>query len=123
MSQRGRPRKNGVKPTEVLYRTMVALRGYEKARAAGEKYEVALEAAIAEVQMALKMRMSVTEVKRVLAEFRSETQESVFLVSECDKGLIVEGRMIKRAWGLSVGPKPTYPRHNARNDRPGARLE
>jgi hypothetical protein len=101
----------------VFYRAIVGLTGYEKARASGEKYSEALKAGIAAVRQEIPhMPMSETELKRVLAEFRSDTLESTLLVTESDNTVTPEGRKCTKAWALCIGPPPLYPRHNARQD-------
>jgi len=79
MKPRGRPRKDGAKAAWVLYRAMVGLRGYDKARSSGEKYQEALKGAVAEVRHQFPgMPISETEIKRILAEFRSKELNSHF---------------------------------------------
>jgi hypothetical protein len=97
---------------------MVGLCAYDKARSRGEKYEQALKAAVEEVrQIFPEMPMSETEVKRVLAEFRTKELELTFLVSESDNTVTLEGRKCQKAWEIRIGPQPEFPRHNAREDR------
>jgi hypothetical protein len=118
MAKRGRPRNNGAKPAWVLHRTMLALYGYDKARKAGEKYETALQAGIAEVRCVdPHMAISMTEMKRILRMYRSEAQASTYLVAESEKPITLEGRTYSRVWSMSIGPRPNYPRHNACNGR------
>jgi hypothetical protein len=119
MSQRGRPRKNGVRSPKVFFRTLLGLCSYDKARLAGEKYDEGLRAARAEVLSAHPdMSISATEVKRILAANRSKTLPFTFFVTECDNFVTPNGKMSKRAWAISVVPQPNYPRHNARESRP-----
>jgi hypothetical protein len=119
MKQPGRPRKNGVKPVYAFHRAMVGLYGYDKARSSGEKYAEALKAAVEEVRRKCPdFPISKTEMKRVLAEFRSEGMEGTFLVSECEDTVTPLGRKCKWAWQISIGPPPDYPRHNAHVDLP-----
>jgi hypothetical protein len=44
--------------------------------------------------------------------------ELTFLVSECEDTVTALGRKCKKAWQISVGPAPDYPRHNAHIDPP-----
>jgi hypothetical protein len=116
MAARGRPVKNGVKEARVLFRTMIALQGYDQSRSHGEKYTASLEAGIAAVRTAVPgMKMSMTEMKRVLAEFRSPDLAETFLTSENENTVGPNGRKYQKAWVLTVGATPEYPRHNARH--------
>ena len=118
MKPRGRPRTNGVMQAWVLHRAMVGLSAYDKARSHGEKYEQALRAAIEEVRQTFpEMRMSETEMKRILAEFRTKALALTFLVTESENTVTIEGRKCRKACQLSIGPQPNYPRHNARENR------
>jgi hypothetical protein len=118
MKPRGRPRTNGVMQAWVLHRTMVGLSAYDEARSRGEKYEQALRAAVEEVRQTFpEMRMSETDMKRILAEFRPKELELTFLVTECEDTVTALGRKCEKAWQLSIGPQPEYPRHNAREHR------
>jgi len=79
----GRPKKNGVKPGWMLFRSFLLLHTYDQARARGEKHS----AAIAEAVSALRFRVpelpiSETEVKRVLAEFQSKDLAENFIITE-----------------------------------------
>jgi hypothetical protein len=115
--QRGRPRKNGARPGWVLHRAAIALYGYDKARSAGEKYAEALKAAVAEVRREFpQVSISETEIKRVLAEFRVKELELTLLITESENTVTPSGRKCKKAWQLSIGPQPNYPRHNARQE-------
>jgi hypothetical protein len=123
MKLRGRPKTNGVMPAWVLHRTMVGLYAYDKARSRGEKYEQALRAAVKDVRQTFpEMRMSETEMKRILAEFRSKALALTFLVTESENTVTIEGRKCRKAWQLSIGPQPEYPRHNAREHRAPAEV-
>jgi|HubBroStandDraft_2_1064218.scaffolds.fasta_scaffold30328_2 hypothetical protein len=122
MKPRGRPRKDGAKAAWVLYRAMVGLRGYDKARSSGEKYQEALKGAVAEVRHQFPgMPISETEIKRILAEFRSKELELTFLVTESEDTTTLDGRKCGKAWQISIGPLPNHPRHNAHEDRPKQR--
>jgi len=97
--KRGRPRKNGVKPDWMLLRLAVTLEAYDRARLAGAIYTRAIQAAMRAVHAEqFSMRISETEVKRLLAEFRSPRAPEVFMFSR-----------IERGWAVSVGPRPPYP--------------
>jgi hypothetical protein len=71
MKKAGRPRKNGLQPIWVLQRETLALFAYERAREAGEKHCVAVSEAVKYIrQTAPRMRISETEVKRIVAYWR-----------------------------------------------------
>jgi hypothetical protein len=115
MAKRGRPAKNGVKDASVFFRAMIALEGYDQARSHGEKYSVSLEAGIAAVRRVFPdMSMSMAEMKRVLAEFRSKGLTDTLFISENENTVTPDGRKCRQAWVLTVGAPPKYPRHNAR---------
>lgn len=142
MGKRGRPRKNGAKPGWMFGRALVILYEYDKARAK-QKYTAAIEAAISGVRAWWpEMRVSATEVKRVLAEFRSkqlrttilrvyrelvgaEADEYLRRLTELEKlcGLPAQLRSAKsepprvRILEIRMGPNPDYPRHNAKPER------
>jgi hypothetical protein len=118
MKKPGRPRKNGVKPAWVLHRTAVGLLGYDTARSSGEKYAEGLKAGVAKVREEFPdMPMSETEMKRILAEFRPKELELTLLFRESENTVTALGRKCKKAWQISIGPQPEYPRHNAHVDR------
>ena len=118
MKPRGRPKTNGVMQAWVLHRTMVGLYAYDKARSRGEKYEQALRAAVEEVRQTFpEIRMSATEMKRILAEFRPKELELTFLITECENTVTPLGRKCEKAWQIRIGPQPEYPRHNAHVER------
>jgi hypothetical protein len=62
--KRGRPRKDGMKSLDAFGRALWGLHWFNKARSRNEKYEAALQIA------ARKIRSSVAEMKRILAEFQ-----------------------------------------------------
>jgi hypothetical protein len=115
MSQRGRPKKNGVKPFWEFSRTVLGLYGYDKARGMGEKYEASLKAGIAQVKRAYpELPMSVTEMKRILATFRPKSGDAAtFHVAECENFRLPGGRMTGQAWDIRIGAQPKYPRSNS----------
>ena len=72
MAKRGRPKKHGVKQGWTLLRDSIALSGYDEARQRGEKYIVAISEAVSAVRKCdPKMPVSETEVRRILACWRS----------------------------------------------------
>jgi len=118
MAKRGRPRKNGVKDGGDFIRAAVALCAYDKARRAGEKYLAALQAGITEVNQRFPgMPMSETEMKRILAEFRTKGSADVLLVNENANAVPLDG---SKKWDLRFGAPPNYPRTNA-SDNPRAK--
>jgi hypothetical protein len=115
MPQKGRPKKNGRKEPKHLFRLTIALVAYEQARLSGEKYSVALQAAVDAVRRNFpEVSMSETEVKRILAEFRSKGLETTLFFEKTDNTISVDGKKYKEAWVLRFGRTPVYPRHNAR---------
>lgn len=146
MTKRGRPKKNGVKPIWMLVRTVMILLVYDQARRSGEKHSAAVEAAVAAVRSQVPgMPISNTEVRRVLAEVRSQHSEEALIVTknvteeqEIDsflRGLEWAARESRGRWGvpsfpnpsrssqiravvLQLGPRPQYPRRNARTRPP-----
>jgi hypothetical protein len=138
--KRGRPRKNGVRDTRVLLRTLSVLHSYDNARARREKYSVAIRESVTFVQQLHPgMPISETEVKRILAEFRPKGAHTA-LVSEYSDVNGEEAKQIRRKLAvrgfLSEDPAqstrtegdskplkrfimrfaktPNYPRHNAK---------
>jgi hypothetical protein len=143
MAKRGRPNKNGAKPGWMLFRIATVLHAYDQARSSGEKHSGAIAAAAAAVRSQVpEMRISETEVKRVLAEFRSKNSGQTLIITQS----IVRGRKLDiwfdnlrwiaeesprklgvphlpdyrskprqlRTLRIKVGPRPRHPRSNAR---------
>ncbi len=143
MAKRGRPKKNGMKPGWVLIRSFMVLHAYCRARDGGEKHSAAIAAAASAVRSRVPgMRVSETEVKRVLAEFQSKDSEHSWIITdgvpERELDLLLEnlkwvaekfpGKLDVstlsddvfkpkrlRILTIQVGPRPRYPRHNARS--------
>jgi hypothetical protein len=143
MRKRGRPAKNGLKDSRALSRVLAVLHSYDQARAEGEKYSVAIDEAIAFVrQLHPTMRISQTEAKRVLGEFRPKGAcvilKSEFSVAEGEEARKIRSKMSERGF-LPISPvesteieeeprpvkrfklrfaeAPHYPRHNAKNSQ------
>lgn len=115
MPQRGRPKNNGARDAEYLFRVAIALCAFDQARLAGEKYSAALQAAVAAVHQNFPdSSMSETEMKRILAELRSSSMDSTLFFDETDNTVPVNEITHVRAWTIRIGPMPNYPRHNAR---------
>ena len=81
MAKRGRPKANGQKDGWVFIRSCVALCALDKARRNGEKYETAISDAILAVHP-WGMRISRTEVKRLLAARQLENPTQTLRVTE-----------------------------------------
>jgi hypothetical protein len=118
MTQRGRPRKNGQKAPRSLLRSFVGLRAFDSARSAGEKYEAALDAGVEAVRTERPAYpVSRTEMKRILAEFRSDFLETTFFIEESDDTTTPNGTKFQKAWDIRVGEMPKYTRHNVNRKR------
>jgi len=144
MAKRGRPNKNGAKPGWMLFRSFMVLHAYDQARGRGEKRSVAITEAVATVRSLVpEMPISGTEVKRVLAEFRSKDFERALIFkkdiaprAEADdwfeklEWTVKESRgkwevpsfshdeskpRRLRAFTIYKVPLPVYPRHNSRS--------
>jgi hypothetical protein len=117
MTHRGRPRKDGVKDPWFFFRVAIALSTYDRARSSGEKYEAGLEAAIDAVRRDLPgCSMSRTEMKRILAELRPESQDMTLLFEEADDATSPDGVKHQKAWTIRLGGMPKYARHNAKQE-------
>jgi hypothetical protein len=144
MAKRGRPNKNGVKPGWMLIRSFIVLHAYCREKAAGEKHSTAIAAAVSAVHSWVPgTPISKTEVKRVLAEFLSKDFEQSWIIidgivprPEVDRwfenlkwvaenfpGMLNSSSLSDdefkprrlRTLTIQVGPRPRYPRHNARS--------
>jgi hypothetical protein len=83
MRKAGRPRKNGLQPIWVPQRVTLALFAYERARELGEKHSVAVTEAVKYIrQTAPRMRISETEVKRIVAYWRPKGSTKCIRVTE-----------------------------------------
>ena len=116
---RGRPRKNGLKCVSMLVREFRVLDEYHRARRDGVKHSSAVKAA------ALTLGISESEIKQTLAKlqpqgspigFVAETIDSPELISPefCVKLGIPEGSTKKNRLRFGFGPRPKYPRINAK---------
>lgn len=121
MKKPGRP-KNGVQPSWMLGRVTMAVYAYDLARKAGEKHSVAVSEAVTYIrETAPRMTISETEVKRIVAEWRSKRRKACLFVSKPDPEhsiVLVPGRdgrivPVRIVYSASVGPHPIYPRANA----------
>jgi hypothetical protein len=116
----------------------MVLCAYDHHRARGEKHSSAVTAAVSDVARQMPgMKISETEVKRVLAEYRSNGSEKVVTVTrgttqreEAESwldGIKWIAKQVGRLngcnfpepeqlsmWAIGVGAKPSYRRTNAR---------
>jgi hypothetical protein len=144
MANRGRPKKEGVKPGWTLFRSFLVLHAYNEARAKGDKHAAAITESVSAVRSrAPGMKISESEVKRVLAEFQSKDSDGSWIITEgvahgpelalwldnleCLAAIarrsrgklkvsIPDGKFQSRVlkmWTIQVGPRPHYPRSNA----------
>ena len=117
MAKAGRPRKNGEREGWTFSRAAVGLCAFDQARSAGEKYSVALQAAVTAVRQKFPgMRISEGHMKRILLEFRPKGSTDVLLVDENPNAGTLDGSKVRR-WDLRFGPRPNYPRHNASDNK------
>jgi hypothetical protein len=80
MAQRGRPKLNGVAK---LQRDLTVVWSYNELRRAGEKHAIAVASAASEVRRLYPgMKVSETEVKRVLAKYQPKGYSEVFTVTK-----------------------------------------
>jgi hypothetical protein len=123
MKAPGRPKKNGQKPMWMLERGSLVVYAYGRAREAGEKHSVAISEAVKYIQdTAPAMPISETEVKRIVAVWRSKRRATCLFVSKPDPEhnsiVLPNGRKGRILYTASVGPHPIYPRVNAA-EKPG----
>ena len=122
--RRGRPRMNGKQPFRMFPRILIVLNAYNKARSTGEKHSSAVTEAVAAVKSAYPdIKISETEVKRILAEYQpkdapivtrvTEKIPIVMSTEECKLLGIPEGTTFNRSLVVGHGPKQKYPRANA----------
>ncbi len=120
MTKRGRPRKNGIQPSWMLGRKLHVLHEYNAARASGLKHSSAV------TEVALALAISESEVRQTLADFQSKRDPIAFIVKKktepklirpefCKALGIPEGSKMKNGFIFGFGPRPQYPRINARH--------
>jgi hypothetical protein len=117
--KRGRPTEPKDGPR--LERAARALLIYNKSRAAGEKHAGALQMSADAIRSKkLEIRMSSTEVRRILAKLQPENNPISLSVTEPDPIEAQEirtfpnGQRVKMGLKFGLGPRPQYPRSNAR---------
>ena len=113
MEKRGRPRKNGEQPIWMLDRVTLVVYAYDQAREAGEKHMAAITEAVEFIRENRPwMKVSQTEVKRILANWRSKRRPVGLLVTKPDpadcKLTLPDGRIVRRVLGAAFGPRPIY---------------
>jgi hypothetical protein len=125
MHKVGRPSKNGLQPMWVLQRVTLAVFAYERARESGEKHSVAVTEAVKYIrQTAPRMRISETEVKRIVAYWRPKGSTKCLRVSEPEPSASIlsvpvlrNGSVLfikcKALYTVAQGPRPIYRRANA----------
>ncbi len=122
MEKPGRPRKNGEQPMWMLGRATLAVYGYDQARKAGEKHMAAITEAVRLIRATHpRMKISETEVKRVLADWRSSRRPVGLVVTKPDPAecmlTLPDGRVVKRLLCAGFGLRPVYPRANTTANR------
>jgi len=81
----------------MLGRCLIAVEAFCRAREAGEKHWVAIQAAVDAVKEEFpEVPVSATEVKAALAAFQPKGVQQVFLVNKVGK-----------TWVISIGPRPS----------------
>jgi len=101
MAQRGRPKMSGGRK---MHRDLTVLWSYNKSRRACEKHASAVAYAVAEVRKQfLGMKISETEVKRVLATYQPRGYAVTFIATKTPTG-----------FSLGFGARPEYTRINAK---------
>jgi hypothetical protein len=79
----GRPKSKGIQSGKMLFRAMFIQEAFIRHRQAGAKYEFAIEYARDEWLAQLpKSRVSITTVKRILAETMGEQVETILVASK-----------------------------------------
>jgi hypothetical protein len=115
MAKRGRPRKS----TSLLAkRRLYALNEYDKGRAAGEKHSEAVRIASEEVQRKYPhLKISQTEIKEMLAEWRGPSKGFVLFCKEIDPdehtAVMPKGERLRFSLQVRLEQRPDYSRHNA----------
>src|ERR1700680_3045591 len=83
MKKAGRPKKNGERPVWMLERVTLTVYRYDRAREAGEKHMAAVKYAATLIRATHpQMKVSETEVRRVLADWRSDRSPVGLLVTK-----------------------------------------
>jgi hypothetical protein len=114
----GRPRKNGLQPHWMFERVLLVLFAYDRSRNVGNKHSTAIVEAVTFVrEQNPQMPISESEVKRILARWRSKDANLSLIVTApapgCETETLLNGRILRAKFKGSSGPRPTYPRINA----------
>jgi len=119
----GRPR-GGRQPIWVLQRILLALFAYERAREQGEKHCVAVREAVEYIRRAATaIRISETEVKRIVAYWRPKGSTKCLRVSQprpeentisvpVKRNGVVSFIKCRVLYTAAPGPRPLYSRTN-----------
>src|SRR5438445_400122 len=138
MPKRGRPRKSVAQPRSTITRAQLVLCEYNQARRAGEKHSSAVASVVAAL-LNSESRVSETEVKRILKIYQPAGASESFDISEMSeaeveqelepyrsiklrdigsfKPPVVNLNQMKSGFALTVGPRPQYPRINAKSPK------
>ena len=116
---RGRPPKKGLQPSWMLLRRMELLFAYDQARKAGEKHAAAVASAVLAFRTKYPLiPASGSEVRRVLADWRPRNQATGVIVTKPEPPndiiTLPDGRKARRGLTFGFGPRPRYPRINAK---------
>jgi hypothetical protein len=118
---RGRPRKNGAKSWPMLRRSLLILLEFDRARRPELKHSAAIAETVAVIRRKYRdVRVSETEVKRTLAEWRPRNRATTYLAREPEnpgKMHRLDGLDYRVIVSLYVGPRPVYPRINQKTPR------
>jgi hypothetical protein len=122
MKKAGRPRKNGDQPMWMLERATLVVFAYDRAREAGEKHKAAIASAVEFIRKKRPMmKICETEVRRILAEWRSKRSPVGLLITKPDPAncmfTLPDGQVVRRVLSASFGPRPVYARANAAEKR------
>src|SRR5215469_15886548 len=122
MAKPGRPKKNGIQPPWMLGRMLLVLHAFREAKSSGLKHCAAITETVAAVKKTWPaMRISETEVKRILAKYQPASAPFVFIAKwedASDQPLhpeickvmgIPEGSRMKNKFTFGFGPRPKYP--------------
>jgi hypothetical protein len=119
---RGRPRKHGLQPHWMLERVSLVLFAYDRSRNLGNKHSTAIIEAVSFVrEQNARIAISESEVKRILARWRSKDGKLTLIVTApapgCETKTLPNGRILRVKFKVSLGPCPIYPRINSSSMR------
>jgi hypothetical protein len=118
-TKRGRPRKYGLQSIAMLERTALVLFAYDRSRHSRNKHSIAIADAVSYVrQHNPAMPICETEVKRILARWRSKLSKFTLLVTsppaDSNPTILPNGKVERVNYRASWGLRPIYPRINSR---------